>query len=129
LGGSLARQSVDDQDDNGKAGHMVGSLADLILVHNSRAKQRLRGQRPTGVKRIFAVAGLIAALTACSSEDKARARVEAARAKADLKQGARQTAAGLQKAGAAVDKGAKHLKDKVDKELNTPDRSSDTRER
>jgi methylthioribose-1-phosphate isomerase len=77
---------------------------------------------------MLAAVALLLGLTACSSEDKVRAHEEAEKAKADLKQGARQTAVGLKKAGNAVDHGAKKLKDKVDKELNTSDHAQDTTE-
>jgi hypothetical protein len=78
---------------------------------------------------MLAAVALIAGLSACSPEDKARAHVEAEKARADVKQGARQTAVGLKKAGNAVDRGARELKEKVDKELNTPDdHSTDTRQ-
>ena len=71
------------------------------------------------MRRIVLAVGLIAGLAGCSSEDKVRAHEEAERAKADLKQGAHQTAEGVKKAGKAVDRGAKELKEKVDKELDT----------
>ncbi|HZU27118.1 MAG TPA: hypothetical protein VFA04_16445 [Bryobacteraceae bacterium] len=78
------------------------------------------------MKRTLAAVVLLAGLSGCTPQDKARAHEEAEKAKADVKQGARQTAAGLKKAGNAVDRGAKELKEKVDKELNTPDRTTDT---
>lgn len=82
--------------------------------------------------RIIAAVALAAALAGCSPGDKARAHEEAERAKGDLKRGAQQTAQGLKKAGNAIDRGAKELKQKVNKELNTSDtadHSRDTRER
>ena len=70
-------------------------------------------------KALIALA-LAAGLIGCTPQDNARAHQEADQAKQDIKKGARQTAEGLRKAGGAVDRGAKDLKQKVDKELNTP---------
>jgi len=74
---------------------------------------------------LMAVA-IAAALTGCSSRDQAQAHAEAEKAKQDLKQGVRETATGIKKAGDVVDRGAKKLKNKVDRELNQPD-TDDTR--
>lgn len=75
------------------------------------------------MKKAFIAVALGLGLIGCTPQDNARAHEEAQRAKQDLKQGARQTADGLRKAGNAVDRGATDLKRKVDKELNTPDTS------
>jgi len=71
-------------------------------------------------KKVFLATALAAALTGCTAHDQAQAHAEAEKAKQDLKQGVRETANGIKKAGDAVDRGAKKVKDKVDKELNTP---------